>query len=167
MKTFSKASKYLQGLLILLALANYSGCDFAYPEVVIINKTGEHIMLKDLSFNGCLWNTVIGFEESTSPSRCLPGTDHIHFKKFDASSYCKEQAKDGTIDGVCLCDSDTNSVSDAKDGTVDEGMINSGINWFDYQTISIKEVGYGEFHIYEVTLEDIEQDFSVPGPYGH
>ncbi len=143
----------------------YAGCESVYPEIVVINKTNEHIQLKDLSFNGCLWNTVIGYDEATSPGRCLPGSDRIHFKKFDAESHCQEQAEDGTIDGICLCDGGTDSNLDTD--SVDEGLINVEPNWFNYQTVSVKKADYGEFHIYEITLDDMEQDFSVPGPYGH
>jgi len=38
---------------------------------------------------------------------------------------------------------------------------------FNYKTISQYDVDRGEFLRIEITLEDMEQDFSVPGPYGH
>jgi hypothetical protein len=144
--------------LLLLILA---ACDLAYPEVVIVNKTSEHIQLRDLSFNGCTWNEVLSYGEATAVGRCLPGTDRVHFEKFDAAAYCEEQAEDGTIPGVCPCDGGT---TDA--GSSDE-QVNPVPTWFNYQTVSVKRAGYGEFHTYEVTLDDMEQDFSVPGPYGH
>ena len=50
---------------------------------------------------------------------------------------------------------------------VDTGLINEEPNWFNYQTISVKKVDYGGFQVFEITLGDMEQDFSVPGPYGH
>ena len=39
--------------------------------------------------------------------------------------------------------------------------------WFNYQTISEHSADYGDFQRIEITLTDMEQDFSVPGPYGH
>jgi hypothetical protein len=39
--------------------------------------------------------------------------------------------------------------------------------WFPYQTATAHRVDRGDFMIIEITLDDIEQDFSVPGPYGH
>ena len=47
------------------------------------------------------------------------------------------------------------------------GLINDLPFWFNYQTHSVKHVGYGEFHRFVITLDDFEQDFSIPGPYGH
>jgi hypothetical protein len=39
--------------------------------------------------------------------------------------------------------------------------------WFNYQTVHTRTADYGEFHVFEITLAEWEQDFSVPGPYGH
>jgi hypothetical protein len=58
-------------------------------------------------------------------------------------------------------------IETAPDGGVDSGLVNTVPIWFNYQTISTKHVDYGEFRIFTITLDDIEQDFSVPGPYGH
>jgi hypothetical protein len=55
----------------------------------------------------------------------------------------------------------------APDGGVDSGLVNTVPTWFNYQTISTEQVGYGEFRIFAITLDNIEQDFSIPGPYGH
>jgi hypothetical protein len=140
------------------------GCELAYPEVVVVNRTNEHVLIKDVSFNGCVWDEVIAFEEATSPGRCLPGNDRIHLKKLDAESYCQEQAEDGTLDDVCTCDTDQDFDSDEG---IDTDLTNEEPNWFNYQTISVKRVGYGDFHLFEITADDIEQDFTVPGPYGH
>ncbi len=143
-------------------LAVLAGCDLAYPEVVIVNRTAEHVLLRDPSFNGCVWNTVLAYGKATSPGRCLPGADRIHFRKFDARAYCRDQAEDGTIPGICLCDGDG-----PTEGGTDPGLVNVAPGWFNYQTLSVKRIDYGEFHVFEVTLDDMEQDFSVPGPYGH
>jgi len=39
--------------------------------------------------------------------------------------------------------------------------------WFNYQTLTVHRVDYGGFYVIEITADDMEQDFSVPGPYGH
>jgi len=39
--------------------------------------------------------------------------------------------------------------------------------WFNYQTISVRSVNYGRFYRFVLVSSDLEQDFSVPGPYGH
>ena len=139
------------------------GCDEAYPEVIVVNATDEHILIKNVSFNGCVWNQVLAFGDATSPGRCLPGRDRIHFQKYDAESYCRQQAEDGTLEGVCTCDASP----EQGGGGIDEGLVNKEPTWFNYQTVSFKKVEYGEFSVFEITLDDMEQDFSVPGPYGH
>ncbi|HUU04113.1 MAG TPA: hypothetical protein VM425_21930 [Myxococcota bacterium] len=148
-------------LAVLMSLAG--GCDLAYPETVVVNKLDQHVLVRSLSFNGCLWNSVLAYGDATSPGRCLPGEDRVHFEKFDAAAYCQEQADDGTIAGVCNCDPD----QQPDDNPMDPGLINEVPIWFNYQTISSFRAGYREFHIFEITSDDIEQDFSVPGPYGH
>ncbi|MBI5536958.1 MAG: hypothetical protein HY898_29830 [Deltaproteobacteria bacterium] len=151
---------WVAGAWILLAL---SGCDSAYPEVVVVNETDERIMLRELSFNGCLWTGVLAYGESTSPQRCPPGSDRVHFKKLDAAKYCQEQAEAGTIDGKGLCESGA-----LLPGTPsDSGPTENVPRWFSYQTISEHAVSYGDFRRIEVTLTDMEQDFATPGPYGH
>jgi hypothetical protein len=104
---------------------------------------------------------VLAFGESTSPGRCLPGEDRVHFQKFDAAAYCQEQAEDGTIDGLCPCD------GGAADPEILEGLTNAEPMWFNYQTVASRAVDYGEFHRFEITLTGLEQDFSAPSPYGH
>jgi hypothetical protein len=138
-------------------------CDLASPEVAVVNMTDEHILLRNVSFNGCRWNTVLAYQESTSPGRCLPGEDRVHVEKFDPKTYCREQVEDGTIDDLCFCDEEDRP----GDDPMDPGLINEEPMWFNYQTVSVKRVDYGEFHVFEITLDDLEQDFSVPGPYGH
>ncbi len=142
--------------MLLLALC---ACDVAYPEVIVVNKTSEHIQLRNLSFNGCLWNTVLSYEEATAPGRCLPGADRVHFQKLDSHAYCREQVDDETIDGLCNCDGTV--------GDTDPALINEEPTWFNYQTVSTRRVDYGDFIVIEITADDMEQDFSVPGPYGH
>lgn len=138
-----------------------AGCDLAYPEVVVTNQTAETIQLRQLSFNGCYWEGVLAFGESTSPGRCLPGEDRVHFQTFDAARYCQEQAEDGTIGGLCPCD------GAAADPEILEGLTNAEPMWFNYQTVASEVVDYGEFHLFEITLTGLEQDFSAPSPYGH
>jgi len=121
------------GAALALGLAAMS-CDLVYPEIVVENQTASHVLLRNPSFNGCVWNVVLAYGESTSSGRCLPGSDHVHFQKLD----------------------------------LDQAAADTGApTWFNYQTTSVKHVGYGSFHIFEVELGDMEQDFSIPGPYGH
>ena len=136
------------------------GCDSAYPEVVVVNRTDEQILIKNASFSGCVWEGVLAYGDATAPGRCLPGKDRVHFQKMDAGAYCLAQAEDRTIEGICPCDT-------AEDAGVDTELIDEEPRWFNYRTLSVKHVDYGDFRIYEITLDDIEQDFSVPGPYGH
>ncbi len=150
--------------LAVLWVGFFSGCESTYPEVVVVNRTGEQILLKGLSFNGCLWDEVLAYDEATSPGFCLPGKGRIHFQKLDAKTYCKEQVADGTIDGLCPCDTDASPVTKRE---IDPGLVDETPNWFNYQTVSVKRVEYGDFYLFEITKGDMEQDFSVPGPYGH
>jgi len=149
-------------IVAITCLAEVS-CDLFYPEVVVVNKTDEHILLRNASFNGCRWNTVLAYEESTFPGRCLPGKDRVHFEKFDPKAYCLEQVDDGTIADLCFCDEQDQPEGDP----MDPGLINEEPMWFNYQTLTVKRVDYDEFHVFEILLDDMEQDFSVPGPYGH
>lgn len=52
-------------------------------------------------------------------------------------------------------------------GDTDPALINEEPTWFNYQTVSTRRVDYGDLIVIEITLDDMEQDFSVPGPYGH
>jgi hypothetical protein len=140
------------------------GCELAYPEVAIVNQTADPVLIRNPAFNGCVWNTVLAHGISTSPARCLPGDGHVHFQRLDAVKYCQEQAADGTLSGVCPCDG---GAVPSRDGGVSEGLVNPVPTWFNYRTIAVEHVGYGEFHLVAITLENVEQDFSAPGPYGH
>ena len=159
MSSTSRAA--IPGLLLLVA-----GCDSAYPEVVVVNETADEVEIRRLSFSGCAWNVVLAYGEATAPGRCLPGEDRIHFEKFDAAAYCQEQAADGTLPDVCSCDAGDGRTQGAGSG-VDPGLVNTVPTWFAYQTATARRVQYGEFHRFEIRLDDLEQDFSVPGPYGH
>ncbi|MBM4396602.1 MAG: hypothetical protein FJ087_13055 [Deltaproteobacteria bacterium] len=39
--------------------------------------------------------------------------------------------------------------------------------WFAYRTTAAHEAAHGDFLVIEVRADGIEQDFDVPGPYGH
>lgn len=146
---------------ILVPCLAMIGCEVAYPEVVVTNAIAETVQVRHVSFNGCAWEGVLAFGEATAPGRCLPGSDRVHFEKLDAAAYCREQAGDGTLDGVCPCGPQTATPE------LDEGLLNVEPMWFSYQTTSAKTVRYGGFYHFELTPTGLEQDFSVPGPYGH
>lgn len=139
-------------------------CELAYTEVAVVNLIDEDVLISQVSFNGCKWEESIAFGEATSPGRCLPGTDSVHFKKLDGHSYCSEQVEDGSIDELCYCDPED---APPDDEPVDPGLINQQPMWFSYKTISVKEVSWGSFQVFYLRADDIEQDFEVPGPYGH
>lgn len=138
---------------VLLAAAGGSGCEHAYPEVVIVNTTAAHIVLRDVSFNGCLWKGVLSYGEATAPQRCPPGADRVRFKRFDVAEYCSEHAADP------ICAGQGAAGVPEEDG--------SAPMWFSYQTVTAHEVSYSDFERIEIRLTDMEQDFTVAGPYGH
>jgi hypothetical protein len=130
--------------MVALVFACLGGCDLAYPEVVIVNRTSESLLVRNPSFNGCVWNTVLAHGQATTPDRCLPGADRVHFQKLDVAAYAVDADGGGASDG---------------------GL--APPTWFNYQTVSVKRVDYGDFKVFEITQDDLEQDFSIPSPYGH
>ena len=136
-----------------------TSCERFQPEVIVVNKTSEHVLIRNPCFNGCVWDIVLAYGEATSPRRCLDGPGKVHFQKFDAFEYCRAQKKDGTIDSLCSCD--------IAHSPVDSGLINTTPFFFNYQTISTIDAEGGGCITIELKLNDMEQDFSVPGPYGH
>ena len=141
------------------AFALFAACQMMEPEVVVVNKIAPQVLVKNPSFNGIVWNTVLRYEASTSPRRCLRGEGNVHFQKFDAHSYCRRQSEYGLIDSICMCDPAW--ISDDTD------VISAEPVWFNYKTKKIIDAMYGGFQVIELTADDLEQDFSVPGPYGH
>jgi hypothetical protein len=128
--------------------------------VVVVNRIGEHILVRNPSFNGAVWNVVLNYDEATTPQRCLTGADKVHFKKFDPYSYCRTQVEYGLMDSLCFCDSIPGEIEDST-------VVTETPLWFNYQTVSVYEVSRGDFRIFELRADEIEQDFSAPGPYGH
>ena len=149
-------------LLCLVALATVclSACEDVYPEqpeVIVVNEIAEHVLVKSVSFNGCKWDGVLAYEDSTSPKRCLPGEDRVHFQRFDAFSYCIGQVEDETIDGLCLCDPPEDE--DDESSSTDPGLINTTPLWFNYQTITVHHAEDSNLHRFVLTADDLEQDF--------
>lgn len=128
-----------------------AACDLSYPEVVVVNQIGDQVQLRNISFNGCVWDGVLAHGEATTPGRCLPGEDRVHFERFDAAAYNQKLA-------------DFEAGRSAAKGIEEEAPVPT---WFNYQTVTLHRVDYGQFRIFEINLDDLEQDFSVPGPYGH
>ena len=139
------------------------GCDYAYPEVVVVNELGEPVLVRSVSFNGCKWDGMLAHEKATPPGRCLPGADHVHLQRFDAADYCRDQVEDDNLPGLCLCE----PTEPTSETASDLELISQSPLWFNYQTISTKQVEYGSFYRFVLAPDDLEQDFSVPGPYGH
>jgi hypothetical protein len=69
--------------LCLLAGLGLPGCLDAYPEVSLTNRTRVDMLLRNLSFQGCLWEGPLAYGESTRPLRCLPGSDRLRLEKHD------------------------------------------------------------------------------------
>ncbi len=144
---------------VFLLFSFICGCDDLYPEVVVINSLGGSIMVKDISAGGCLYEGVLTYNNATSPMRCLPGEYSITFKKIDVEKYCKTQTEYGNIEGLCLCDGGT--------PYADTDIVSKGPLWYNYKTMKSFIFKRGESYLIELKQDDIEQDFSVPGPYGH
>ena len=137
-----------------------AACDYAYPEVVVVNEIEEAVLVRSLSFSGCKWDEMLGYGQATAPGRCLPGEDYVHLQRFDASDYCRKQVEDDNLPALCLCDE-----PDAPQGDPhDLGLIDRSPLWFNYRTVFTKQVHYGTFYRFLLTADDLEQDFSVPGP---
>ena len=136
-------------------------CTSLEPEVVVVNLTAERIMLRNPSFSGAAWDVVLRYGEATPPQRCLAGSDRVHFQKFDPYGYCRTQLEYGLADPLCPCD--TSRTETDTDSTI----ITPTPIWYNYQTTSIYAADRGDFLVFEIRLADMEQDFSVPGPYGH
>lgn len=133
------------------------------PEVIVVNEMGEDVLVRAISFHGCKWDVVLAHEQATSPQFCLAGEDRIHFQRFHAGEYCERQVDDGNLPGICFCDEG----SAPDEDPFDLDLINRTPMWFNYQTVSIKRAGEGAFERFVLTPGDLEQDFSVVGPYGH
>ncbi|NLP02663.1 MAG: hypothetical protein GX089_09230 [Fibrobacter sp.] len=131
---------------------------FSEPEVTIINRIAPEVLVQNPSFNGTVWNTVLRYGEATSPRPCMRGEGSVHFKKLDTYSYCRNQSRYSLIDSICMCDSTWVSP--------DTDIIDQTPIWFNYKTISATDADRG-FFLIELTEDNMEQDFSVPGPYGH
>jgi len=157
---------------IIVMMMAAGGCESAYPEVVIINQISETIQIRDISINGCHWDELLVYDQASTIRRCPPGEDRVHFQKFDGETYrelleeheawqecCGEGAEDGDID--IAGDYDCASLCE-EDIPVSKVPL-----WFNYQTISVEKVDCGGFYTFIITADDIEQDFSSTGPYGH
>ena len=128
------------------------GCDVAYSEVALRNATEAPLILRHLSFVGCLWEQTLEYGGTTAPHACPPGQGRVHFEKLDT------RTPSGWRGGA-----DDDAAARAR--TADESA--PVPVWFPYQTRSTYELGYGEFRVLSVTSDDLEQDFEAPAPFGH
>jgi len=138
-------SRQARGVLIagwLLAGGLPAACDVDYPEVVVVNRIAADVVIRNPSFNGCRWNVTLNYGDATAPRRCLPGRDKVHFQKLDLGMVFQQWE-------------DTQGEP-------------SALLWFNYQTVAEWSVDAGDFRVIDVTGgAALEQDFSIPGPYGH
>lgn len=149
-------------LTIAVAPFAIGGCEEAYPEVILVNRIEDRVLIKQLSFNGCLWDAELANGDATSVGRCLPGTDRIHFKKFDPVVYVGGQLEAGELQDFVAA-----TTASDFDVTSDVGSVDGAPVWFNYQTRQSYVVEYGDVRRIEITRDSLEQDFSIPGPYGH
>ncbi len=126
------------------------------PQVTVVNGLGEPVQIARISFSGCFWPDILAPDEATSPQRCLPGSDRVHFKRFDAQSYLNKALED--------YEKEPENFEPAADRV---GFRLPTPLWFNYQTSESFSVEYGGFYLLRVQPGSIEQDFSAPGPYGH
>jgi hypothetical protein len=119
------------------------------PEVVVVNQTSDSILIKDVSFSGCRWSEVLKKGDATPVGECLPGDDRIHFKMLDAAEYCRSQAEDATIPGICPCD--TAGAPATSVDTSKFGLVNDLPFWFNYQTVSAMRIDHGDFRRIEIS----------------
>jgi hypothetical protein len=145
-------------LLLALALAApfLVACELVNPEVSVQNDLGVPVQIRDISFNGCAWPVVLAPGEATSPCACPPGAERARFKKFDAQSYFNKILED-----LARGSHDYPPSSDRVGVQLPTPL------WFNYRTTSRHDLGYGGFEVIHIRPDDIEQDFDVPGPYGH
>lgn len=138
-------------------------CELVAPEVIVLSRLPPAMLVKDLSFSGCSWPGVLAAGEATSPQRCLVGEDRVHFKRLDVSAYCRQRRQDPAVSLACASEQGWMAVRDAglEPGTDAVPL------WFNYQTIAAHRVGLGELSRLELRLEELDQDFAVPGPFGH
>jgi len=129
------------------------------PEVVIINRIAPEVLVRNPCINGTIWETVLKYDEASTVSTCMSGKGKVHFQSIDFYYFCREHAKFSRIDSICMCDSSWLSE--------DTAMFDIRPLWFNYQSISVNEISNGDFQVIELTLDDMEPDYSVPGPYGH
>lgn len=161
-----------RSLVMASSVVALSACDFRSPEVVVVNEMSERVLLRALSFQGCKWDDVLVFGASTTPDRCLPGDDKVHFQRLDIDTYCSEELDDDA--GLRPCGAASASEAPGGGASAPEapgggagGSRSTTPLWFNYQTVSTEHAAYDQFHVFRITQDNVEQDFSVPGPYGH
>ena len=155
---FNRLLSRLQYLAMVPVLMLVS-CMFREPEVVIINRIAPEVLVRNPTINGTIWETVLKYDEASTVSACMAGSGNVHFQSIDFYYFCREHASHSRIDSICMCD--TSWLSE------DTAMFDIRPLWFNYQSISVNEIRNGDFLVIQLTLNDMEPDYSVPGPYGH
>jgi len=140
-------------LALVLAAA---ACEAVAPEVVVQNDLEGPVQIRELSYRGCRWPVLLSPGEATAPCAAQPGADRIHFRKFDAQQYFN--------DLLVELEQGAHEYPPSDDRI---GVLLPPPPWFPYQTVSVFEVGYGEYHVLHVRPDDIEQDFTNPGGHAH
>ncbi len=144
-------------LLASIASLVVAGCVDTYPRVTVVSDMPEHVTIREIGFSGCYWPVTLGRGDRTPPGQCVPGEDRVHFQKLDGLAYCQTQIEDGVVPSCPRDDPEEQ----------DPGLVNTEPTWFNYMTRESYTVDYWDTLVVTIRPGGIEQDFTVPGPYGH
>ncbi len=146
---------FLKRLLMVLSLLA-GGCEMVQPEVVVINRLGEPVQIRDVSFKGCHWAAVLEPGQASPPCACQPGRGRVRFKLFDVQWFVNEVVDAAERDILEL---------DPVDDHI--GWKLPTPIWHAYRTAEQQTVDYGGFYQLDLTAAAIEQDFEAPVSVGH
>ena len=88
----------------------------------------------------------------------MRGEGSVHFKSL-IHTLTAETRADTVLSTASAC-------AIQHEVSPDTDIIDQDSIWFNYKTISATDADRG-FFLIELTEDNMEQDFSVPGPYGH
>ena len=146
----------LSTLPLVPLAALLTACELVGPEVVVQNDLEGPMQIREISYHGCQWPVLLSPGEATTPCTTWPGSDQIHFRKFDAQQYFN--------DVLAEIEQGEHEYPPSDDRI---GVLLPPPPWFPYQTVSAFDVDYGEYHVLHVRPDDIEQDFTNPGGHAH
>ena len=75
--------KRLYATVLLCGALWFCGCEFYYPEVIVVNDFGDRYQVKQIKFNGCVWEDVLEAGQQSIAQQCPPGTDRVRYQLLD------------------------------------------------------------------------------------